>query len=411
MNQKPTRIHIIGAGVSGLIAAKTLESKGYAPVLIDASDRAGGRLKTDIVQGYQLDHGFQVLLSNYEAAQKHLDFEALDLQKFKAGACIFKQQKPTYFGDPLRDISLLLSTATASVGRISDKLKIFGLTRYLYKKSVEAIFESPEISTLEYLKQYGFSSSIIHYFFRPFFSGIFLENDLYTSSRMFEFVFKMFGEGSALLPKSGIEAIPKQLVQQLDKSQFRWNCRVSRVEDQAILLESGEVIPTDYTLIATESSPLLNIKQAPVRWKSCQCLYFLCPTRTIKKPFIGLVPQQDSLINNIFYHNSLATSTAGAAQLLSVTIVKKHRLSQNELLQKVQAELHRYCGISQTTFLKRYVLDKALPQLEDLCYQKGAADIRYSNRIFLAGDVQLNGSLNAAMMSGEMAANALIDSI
>ena len=98
MNQKPTRIHIIGAGVSGLIAAKTLESKGYAPVLIDASDRAGGRLKTDIVQGYQLDHGFQVLLSNYEAAQKHLDFEALDLQKFKAGACIFKQQKPTYFG-------------------------------------------------------------------------------------------------------------------------------------------------------------------------------------------------------------------------------------------------------------------------------------------------------------------------
>ena len=73
-------IHIIGAGVSGLVAAKVLEEKGYSPVVIEATGRVGGRVKTDIVEGYQLDRGFQVLLTAYPAIQKYIDMDALDLQ-------------------------------------------------------------------------------------------------------------------------------------------------------------------------------------------------------------------------------------------------------------------------------------------------------------------------------------------
>ncbi|MFC2149046.1 NAD(P)-binding protein, partial [Bacteroidota bacterium] len=81
MNKQDYKIHIIGAGVSGLTAARVLEDNGYSPVIIEATDRVGGRVKTDIIDGYQLDHGFQVLLTAYPAAQKYLNLDALELQK------------------------------------------------------------------------------------------------------------------------------------------------------------------------------------------------------------------------------------------------------------------------------------------------------------------------------------------
>ena len=110
MNKQNYKIHIVGAGVSGLIAAKVLEEHGYNPIIIEATERAGGRVKTDVLQGYQLDHGFQVLLTGYPAAKKHLNFNSLELQKFLPGASIFKNNQQKIIGDPLRDISLLSST-------------------------------------------------------------------------------------------------------------------------------------------------------------------------------------------------------------------------------------------------------------------------------------------------------------
>ena len=128
MAQKDLKIYIIGAGVSGLIAAKVLENSGYAPVVLEATDRAGGRVKTDLIDGFQLDHGFQVLLSSYPAAQKYLDFKALELQELRSGAVIFKNGKQQVIGDPLRDISVLFSTLFSGVGNLLDKIKILQLS-------------------------------------------------------------------------------------------------------------------------------------------------------------------------------------------------------------------------------------------------------------------------------------------
>lgn len=68
MKKQKYKIHIIGAGISGLIAARVLEDNGYSPIIIEATDRPSGRVKTDIINGYQLDHGFQVLLTAYPTA-------------------------------------------------------------------------------------------------------------------------------------------------------------------------------------------------------------------------------------------------------------------------------------------------------------------------------------------------------
>jgi protoporphyrinogen oxidase len=406
------KIYIIGAGISGLIAATVLEQNGYAPVILEATDAIGGRVKTDIVNGYQLDHGFQVLLTAYPAAQKYLDFESLDLQKFVPGAVIFKNGKQRIIGDPLRDFSLLFSTLKSGIGSLSDKFLILKLNHLLKKKSILDIFSEKELTTISYLTKFGFSSQIVNDFFTPFFSGIFLENKLETSSRMFEFVYKMFGEGHATLPKAGIAAIPKQLSEKLKHTTFKFNTKVSAAKDNLIELEDGTKLESDFTIIATDASHLITrLKNQKTAWNSCYTLYFEVDKRTIKKPLIGLVPTKETIINNIFYHSSIETTRIADKELLSVTVISPPSFIKEILIKKVQSELKEHCGILNTRFLKLYHITEALPKLNDIRYEMTPSETRLTSGIFLAGDTQLHGSLNAAMISGERAALAVIETI
>ncbi|MGK0127144.1 MAG: protoporphyrinogen oxidase [Candidatus Azotimanducaceae bacterium] len=412
MNKHEYKIHIIGAGVSGLIAARVLEDNGFSPIILETTDRVGGRVKTDIVDGYQLDHGFQVLLTAYPAAQKYLDFKSLDLQKFLPGASIFKNGKQLIIGDPLRELSLLFSTLFSGIGTFSDKFKILKLNMRLKKKTLEAIFSEKEQSTLSYLIGLGFSNEMITDFFTPFFSGIFLEKKLETSSRMFEFVYKMFGEGYAALPKAGIEAIPKQLFQNLKNTTFRFNTKVASIKEGEIVLADTTKLESHFTIVATEASNLIpNLKNQHTEWKSCDTLYFETERRVIKKPLIGLIPKNETLINNIFYHTSLPTSIKPTKELLSVTVLDNHNLSSELLIEQVKKELQKNCAIDSCKFIKQYNIPMALPKLNDLQYEMLPSETRLTDSLFLAGDTQLNGSLNAAMISGERAALAAIEMV
>ena len=412
MTKKEYKIQIIGAGISGLIAARVLENHGYHPIVIEATDRVGGRVKTDIVNGYQLDHGFQVLLTSYPAVQKHLDCDALGLQSFLPGACIFKSNDQKTIGDPLRNLSLLIPTLKSGIGTFSDKLKILKLNQKLKKKTLEAIFLESEQTTLEYLQRLGFSNAMIKDFFKPFFSGIFLETELGTSSRMFEFVYKMFGEGHATIPKSGIEAIPKQLLSNLKTTKFNYNTKVESLKDGKIILENGTQLESHYTIVASEASGLIsNLKNQSIEWKSCTTLYFETDTRVINKRLIGLISKSGTLINNIFYNSSLESATTPLKEILSVTVIDRRGLSNESLIEAVRTELTELCGITATSFIKLYNIPRALPKLQDLKYEMMPSETRLTDHLFLAGDTQLNASLNAAMISGERAALGVIESI
>ena len=410
MKQKSPSIHIIGGGISGLIAARVLEEHGLSATIIEATDRLGGRVKTDVLDGYSLDHGFQVLLTAYPAAKKYLDFDALALQEFLPGSAIFKNGKQKIIGDPLRNLSLLLPTLVSGIGTVNDKLKILALNRRLKKKSIQNIFAEKEQTTISYLENIGFSETIITDFFIPFFSGIFLENKLDTSSRMFEFVYKMFGEGNAALPKDGIQAIPKQLFEKLKSTTIIFNTKVKSVENGNIKLESGETLKSNFTIIATQASGLVsNLKNQATLWKSCDTLYFEVTKREIRKPLIGLIAAPNALINNIFYHTSLQTSATATKELLSVTVVNRQNLTNKQLVAKVQKELKELCNIDSCTFIKQYNIPMALPNLQDIQYEMLPSETRLTETIFLAGDTQLNGSLNAAMIAGERAALEVIN--
>ena len=412
MEKSAYKIHIIGAGVSGLIAAQILENYGYHPTIIEASSAVGGRVKSDVVKGYSLDRGFQVLLTSYPAAKKYLDYDGLALQKLLPGATIFKSGKAQTIGDPLRKLSLLFPTLLSSIGSLADKVNILKLNARLKKKKIPGIFKTAEKTTLQYLKDFGFSNEIITDFFKPFFSGIFLEPNLETSSRMFEFVYKMFGEGLAVIPKNGIQAIPNQLKNKLRQTEIRLNTAVKQVKNNLIILEDGEEIKSDFTIVATEASALIsNLKNQETQWKSCDTLYFECEKRAINKPLIGLISDENALINNIFYPTSVATNALGDKEILSVTIVKKHHFNEAELIAKTTAELKTFCGISDLRFLKRYQIKKALPQLSNIQYELSSTETQLNSSLFLAGDQLLNASLNAAMIAGERAAMGVIKTL
>lgn len=415
MGNGQTKIGIIGAGISGLIAALELERAGFEVSIFEKTDRVGGRVKTDLENGVHMDRGFQVLLESYPMAKTYLDYKALDLKKFLPGAVVFKDGKHQTLGDPLRNFSLLLPTLFSTLGSFSDKLKILSLNRELKRTTIDALFAEKEITTLQYLQQRGFSEKIINNFFKPFFSGIFLEPDLHTSSRMFRFVYKMFGAGLAVVPANGIGAIPEQLAARLKTTKILFENEVERIDKTSVILKNGKSVPVDFVLIATESNTLLqnavghkisDLKD--VAWKGCDALYFRCNQRKIKKPIIGLIADEAALINNIVYMTSLDSGLCDKGELLSVTVVKEHNLDETELIAKVKSDLQQYCGIEPQKFIKRYRIPRGLPDLTDIAYHIEPAQTRIGTNLFVAGDHLLNGSLNAAMMTGRQAARAII---
>jgi hypothetical protein len=298
------------------------------------------------------------------------------------------------------------------VASLRDLYLLWTLHREVQNSSAEEIFRGEEMTTADFLAGRGFSKKLIRHFFQPFFTGIFLETELRTSSRMFRFVFKMFGSGYASIPRSGMGALPKQLVSKLKKTTLYYNTPVAEVCEGKITLKDGREIASDLILVATDPRDLL--KEQPmgtIDWHSCDNLYFEVGRRTIHKPIIGLVADTDRLINNIFYPTSIATEKKGEKELLSVTVVKDHQLEEKALISKVEAELKWLFKIEGARFLKRYQIRRALPALHTL---RGNWDTGIGKRgadLFFAGDHLLYGSSNAALLSGERAAKAMIDRI
>ena len=408
-SKEKINIHIIGAGVSGLIAAKVLEENGYFPTLIESSDDVGGRLKTIVKEGYQLDKGFQVLLTAYPQAKKHLNYKELKLQKLISGACVFSKNKRHVIGNPVKNISLLFSTLFSDFGIVSDKLKILKLYLYLRFKSIEKIFLSKELKTIDYLKKFGFSKKIINDFFKPFFAGIFLETELSTSSKMFEFVFKMFAQGDVAIPESGIQEIPYQIAKKLTKTNFIFNTEVDKISDGEIILKNKNKIKSDYTIIATEVKNLIDGHNcSKVKWKSCINFYFETDKKSLKNGLIGLVPGNNTVINNIFFVSGIKSKITGPKELLSVTVIDYKSFTNRDLIDRVKYELKKYCGINVIRLISQFNIPKSLPDLKDISYAKIPSEFQISDSIFLAGDHKLNASLNAAITSGEMSALQLI---
>jgi phytoene dehydrogenase-like protein len=199
---------IIGGGITGLMCAASLQRAGREYLLLESRGRLGGRIQTHKYKGFLLDAGFQTFLTSYDQGEPFLQPSALKLRNFDPGAYIADGRRLSYVGDPMRNFSCLLETLKCPAAGLKDRWLIWKLSQRLLRTPDCDIWNHREVSSFEYLQDLGFSDTFIDQFLRPFFGGVFLDNELSVSSRLFEFLFKRFTLGFASLPEAGMEAIP-----------------------------------------------------------------------------------------------------------------------------------------------------------------------------------------------------------
>ena len=400
---------VIGAGLSGLACALELHEAGRKVIILEAADGPGGRVRTDEVDGFLLDHGFQVYLDAYPTAGRLLDLPKLDLQSFEPGAFVFSGGKLNRVMDVFRRPRHLLASAFAPIGSLFDKMRVAKLRFHLKGLSLAEIAKMEDLSTQDFLKRFGFSDHIIDGFFRSFYGGIFLENELRTSSRMFAFTFKMFTEGSATLPAKGMSEIPKQLAARLPEDQVQYNCTVTNIEGNKVRLAHGQTLSATQIVVATPA----NVTQTlfpdfpfpKLKWRSVTTLYFSAPKSPLHEATLALNGESRGLINNVAILTDLCSAYAPAGKaLVSVSVLGLP--DEDKLASNVIQELTSWFGneASQWQHLRTYRIPHALPEQIPNPPATPVLDPPY----YLCGDYRTSASIEGAIISGQDTARQIL---
>jgi phytoene dehydrogenase-like protein len=406
------QVVIIGGGVAGLCCALRLQEKGVPCVILEASDAPGGRVRTDGVDGFLLDRGFQVLPTAYPEARRLLDFKALRLRTFAPGALVRVNNRFHRVADPFREPWNLPATLLAPIGSVADKLEIARLRHHVRQGTIEEIWTRPETSALEALRSFGFSPRIIDSFFRPFLGGIFLETELATSSRMMEFVVRMFSEGRAALPAGGIGAIPDQLAGRLLPGTLRTDARVELIGEGRVVLRTAERVPAAAVVIATEAPEAARLlpELHPPGFHDTACLYFAAARAPVAQPVLVLNGEGNGPVDNLCVPSAVAPTYAPAGQaLVAATVVGAAGADEKSLEIEVRRHLTSWFGIAVADWrhLRTDRIPLALPARKSL--EPAALPVRRRPGLYLCGDHRETPSLQGAMASGRRAAEAVME--
>jgi phytoene dehydrogenase-like protein len=413
MQRLDRNIIIVGGGLAGLSCALRLMQENIPFLILEADQRMGGRLKTDYLDGFILNHGFQVLQTAYPEAQRILDYDQLALKPFGPGAIVRIDGKFQHIADPVRRPRHFWSTLTAPIGTISDRMRILHLAHSVHRKTPSEIFQDQDMPTLDFLQSRGFSEKMIQRFWMPFFAGVCLDPEIQASSRVFRYVFKVFADGDVALPGLGMAAIVDQLAGRLPPERIRTGARVESVHPRSVVLATGESIEGSAVVVATEGPETAKLIGDKVKEASRgeYCLYYAAKTAPIDEPYLVLNGEGVGRVNSLTVPSNVAPTYApNNRHLISVVVIGQIGLEKSGVETAVRNELGEWFGkvVNDWRHLKTFGIRHALPDQSPQIPDPTRASHQVKQGFFVCGEYGSVPGIQWALLSGRRVAEAVI---
>jgi len=397
---------VVGGGLAGLRAAQLLCRRGLDVVVLEAADRPGGRVATDVVDGFRCDRGFQVLNTSYPALRAAADLDALDLRAFTPAAAVRDADGLHVYGDPRRRPALTPRMALDPLVPLRDKAALGAWTARILAAGPRRVVAHGGRSAAADLAAAGVRGPVLDRVLRPFLSGVLGEGELATSAAYVRLVWRAFAIGTIAVPAAGMGAIPAQLAAGLSDGVLRLGRRVEAVRAGAVRVD-GDELSARAVVVATDpvtASSLLPGVAAP-RMYALTTLYFVAPAPPAHEPTLHLDGTGGPLANTVVLteaapgyspdHRALVSSSfLGTADRVPEPVVRR--------------ELGRLYGVATDGWehLHTAEIPRALPALPAASPLRH--DVELGDGVFVAGDHRDTPSQQGALVSGRRAAQAVL---
>ncbi|MDR9391135.1 MAG: NAD(P)/FAD-dependent oxidoreductase [Trueperaceae bacterium] len=414
---------VVGAGLAGLTAARELRRGGRTPLVLEAGDRVGGRVTSDVLPGgFVLDRGFQVLFPAYPSYVRHLGRHGPRLVHLPPSAVLRDGGGPEEtVGDPVRDPAVRRRLLRLHALPPLDLLRLGLLAAEVVLLPPALLLTGPDESARAFLTRRGFSDAAVQRFFVPFFGGVFLERELRTSARQLRYVLRMLLLGGVARPEGGMRRIGEALAEGLDVHLETPVAQLDATPEGGVrvALANGGALHARDVVVATpppEAARLSGAAVPPMR-PGGTYLAFDAPAAAAREPRLML--GDGDPVGDATWTSALDPSLAPPGRaLLSVTVLpdadpvpSDPSVDRDAALEgRVRATLRRWFGPDADAWpcLATYRIPDAQTD-----QPPGMAGLLASVRtplahVWLASEATRGSSIQAAMEAGEQAAAAIL---
>lgn len=400
---------VVGAGLAGLNCARILRRSGKRVILLEAADRPGGLVATDTVRGHRIDRGFQVLQAAYPEANAALHYGSLRLRPFYPGALLRHGSRWRLFADPWRRPVASLASLFGGPGGLMDRLRVGWLRLGVSAERLDRLLSRPDMKTREMLRRAGFSDGFISGFFRPLFAGIFLEPDLDTSRRVFDFVFRMMALGPVCLPEGGMGQISSQLAMSLPRQSIWLDSPVGSIEAGGVRLASGRWLDAGAVVVACENPSLTGLPER--QWLPVTQVAFTVEKAPLSLPILALNGDGSGPVNHLAVPSLVAAGYAPTGRhIVSANVVgERARDDDARLLPAVARQMAEWFGPQAASWevIAVHRVMKALPaQNPGSAHEDGEGTMVRGVRVLRSGAHP--ASIHGALRAGRLAAEAIL---
>jgi predicted NAD/FAD-dependent oxidoreductase len=394
---------IVGAGLAGLAAAVTLHRAGTPCVVLEAADDVGGRVRTDVVDGFRLDRGFQILNPAYPAIRRLVDVGALDLGRYWRAVRIADDDRVSLLGNPVDTPKALRDIAARRYLSAKDLAALGALSARVAAGPAKAILDRDDRTTLDELRRAGVSARAVETVFRPFLSGVFLEHDLTTSARFFQLVWRSFLRSAPSLPSLGMGELPRQLARTLPTAAVHLEAPVEEVRPGRVRTAGGETWTARAVVVATDGTAAARLAgvEEP-RWNSGVTWYFAPPRSPLREPVIVVDARGGPVANTSVVSEVCPGYAPPGAALVSASALGV--LPEDEV-RRALGRMYR-TDASRWPLVQRYEIAHALPSMPPP--HEIRRPVRLGDGVYVCGDHRDTSSLQGALASGARAARAVL---